>query len=243
MTAAGSLPTLSLDNVIKARRSADSGFYVCIRGLEIRPGEAIALTGHSGSGKSTILDMMSMILAPDQSDRFLLCPDGQQRDVAMAWRSAELDSLTTWRRRYMGYVLQTGGLVSFLSVRQNIMLSRSLLGMKEDGTVDGLVQRLGLGDLLSQKPARLSVGERQRVAIARALAHRPAIVLADEPTASVDPVSATNIFRLLLEQVREMNAALVVASHDHGLVREMGLRELRHSVLRSEDGIFSMFDA
>jgi putative ABC transport system ATP-binding protein len=243
MTREAVAPTLSLRNVIKARRGTGSGFHVCVRGLDIHPAQAVALTGHSGCGKSTVLDMLSMILAPDQSDRFVLSPDGRQRNVATAWQGSRLDLLTTWRRHYMGYVLQTGGLVPFLSVRENIMLSRSLLGLKEDGTVEGLVQRLGLGDLLNQKPAKLSVGERQRVAIARALAHRPAIVLADEPTASVDPVSATDIFRLLLEQVQELQAALVVASHDHDLVREMGLRELRHSVVKTTNGIFSIFDA
>lgn len=232
---------LSLRNVVKARRSARSGFYVCVNALDLHPTEAVALTGHSGSGKSTVLDMLSMILAPDQSEHFEFASEGRATDIAAAWRAGRHDALASLRRRHMGYVLQTGGLVPFLSVLENITLSRSLLGMKDDGTVSELVDRLGLAPVLSQMPARLSVGERQRVAIARALAHRPALVLADEPTASVDPVSASDIFRLLLEQVATFEAALVVASHDHDLVDSTGLRRLRFSVVQTDDGIFSIF--
>jgi putative ABC transport system ATP-binding protein len=142
----------------------------------------------------------------------------------------------------IGYVLQTGGLFPFLSARENIHLSRQLLGMKEDGLVDHLAARLRITHLLEKMPQALSIGERQRLAIARALAHRPALLLADEPTAALDPQQAVEVTGLMLELVAELRMAAVVVSHDWELVRSLGMREVRAAPLgRNTSGVATRF--
>jgi putative ABC transport system ATP-binding protein len=105
-------------------------------------------------------------------------------------------------------------LLPFLSVRRNIALSQDLLGRPDVAHIEALAARLEIAALLDRMPASLSVGQRQRVAIARALAHRPEILLADEPTASVHPALADTVMALLLEQAREQDTALILATHD-----------------------------
>jgi putative ABC transport system ATP-binding protein len=143
-------------------------------------------------------------------------------------------------------VPQTGGLFAFLRVRDNIALPRRLLGMKDDGTVEHLAERLGVADQLLKKPSALSVGQRQRVAIARALAHGPALVLADEPTASVDPATADTVMALLLEQAAQNGAAVIVASHDWVRIKQLGLPRLHPRIERHVKGdttlVRSIFD-
>ena len=133
-------------------------------------------------------------------------------------------------------MLQSGGLLGYLSVRANIELSRRLLGLADDGSVEHLARRLDIQDQLDKKPAALSVGQRQRVGCARALAHRPALLLADEPTAALDPINARQVLALFLEQVREQNACCVIATHDEAAAREAGLRVLRLDCRREPDG-------
>jgi putative ABC transport system ATP-binding protein len=146
------------------------------------------------------------------------------------------DQLALLRRRWMGYVLQTGGLLPFLSVRANIAVSRHLLDMENADDIDELAQELDIEDRLSLQPAQLSVGQRQRVAIARALSHRPAVVIADEPTAALDPRNADRVMELFVEQVERRGATLIVASHDMDRVERFGLRCLEHSIEEVEDG-------
>jgi putative ABC transport system ATP-binding protein len=134
-------------------------------------------------------------------------------------------------------VPQTGGLFAFLRVRDNIALPRRLLGLKDDGTVGHLAERLGVADHLRKKPSALSVGQRQRVAIARALAHGPALVLADEPTASVDPATADIVMALLLEQAALNGAAVVIASHDWTRLQKLGLPRLHPRIERIVKGV------
>ena len=135
------------------------------------------------------------------------------------------------RLRHIGYVLQTGGLLPFMSARDNMTTPGRAKGMDAKAVDAGLKElagRLGIGHLLSALPDKLSIGERQRVAIARALLPKPELVLADEPTAALDPVTAKNVMRLFTELAGE--CALVVVSHDHRLVEENGFRCLRLDV-------------
>jgi putative ABC transport system ATP-binding protein len=124
-------------------------------------------------------------------------------------------------------VLQTGGLLPFLTSRQNIVMARSALGMRTDGYVEGLVERLGLERLMDTMPARLSVGERQRVAIARAMAANPTLIMADEPTAALDPINAAEVMRLFSQVVQEQGTTLILATHDWDYAARSGLREIR----------------
>jgi putative ABC transport system ATP-binding protein len=142
-----------------------------------------------------------------------------------AWDAGRLDKLSLLRRRYLGYVLQTGGLLPFLNARENITVVRRAVGLREDRFVDELVERLGIGRLLRVLPHKLSVGERQRVAIARALASRPALILADEPTAALDPVNAQGVMNLFADLAREMGCTVILVTHAPETARRLGFRE------------------
>jgi putative ABC transport system ATP-binding protein len=223
---------LSLRGVRKRRAAPGALFELRIDALDLDAGERIALVGESGSGKSTLLDLVALASRPDDAERFHIAADGETADIADLWSDDASDMLAGLRARHIGYVPQTGGLFAFLSVFDNIDLPRRLLGLADDGTSAALAERLGVADQLRKKPAALSVGQRQRVAIARALAHGPALVLADEPTASVDPATADIVTELLLEQVEAHGATLLLASHDWARVERLGLPRIAPAIAR-----------
>jgi len=226
-----------LKNVVKSRVQDGAGFRLIIPSIEIDEGECVALVGASGCGKSTLLDMLAMVLSPDFAMTFELFPrDGEHTDVAAAWRKHNQNRLSEIRKRHVGYVLQTGGLLPYLSVRENILLSRRLLHMNHDDTVDTLVSALGLARLMDKLPGLLSAGERQRVAFARALAHHPSIVIADEPTASLDPITARKITAAVMELVKELGITLITASHDWAHIYNLNFRSLHQESREKEDG-------
>lgn len=236
----------SKQNTKAANGGAPAGFQVRLAGLRLRAGERRALVGPSGSGKSTLFDILSMALRPDAAARFMLSSgngeaDDGAVDVAELWAAEALDRMAMLRAGSFGYVLQTGGLIPFLTVRQNILMPSELIGAPDVDNADRLAGRLGITDQLEKFPAQLSVGQRQRVGIARALTHRPPIVFADEPTASVDPTNAEAIMALFIELVEESGAALLVASHDHDLLARYGLDPLSLSIEQNADGPCSVF--
>lgn len=195
-------------------------------------GAKLALIGESGSGKSTLLELLAMILTPTGSRVFTFRPlaGSDAHDVAALWRDGRSDELGTLRSRYIGYVLQYGGLLPYLSVRRNIELPRRLLDLPLDGVADDLARRLGIAQQLDKLPATLSVGQRQRAAIARALAHEPPIVIADEPTAAIDPLRAERIVALLADLTEQLGVTLILATHAQDLVRRGGFTLLSHDV-------------
>ncbi len=207
------------------RGSGAAGFRLRVPSLSVAAGEAVAVVGPSGSGKSTLLDLLGLVLRPSAAGRFAMQDTHTPLDVAALWRERRADPLARLRAARIGYILQTGGLLPFLDVRENIRLSLRLLGQALDPPhLPALLSTLGIGHLQDKMPAALSVGERQRVATARALAHRPALVLADEPTASLDPGRAALVMDLLFAAVRDMGASLVVVSHDWDRVRRLPVR-------------------
>jgi putative ABC transport system ATP-binding protein len=226
-----------MHDVIKVREAKGVAFQLRVPSLRIDQGEQIALIGESGSGKSTLLDMLAFILQPSAAGAFRFRPgdDEYPVDVEDCWQNKKLNRLGDLRKRHIGYVMQTGGLLPYLTVRQNIGLSRNVLGLKRDGTVGHLAEALRINNQLKKLPADLSTGERQRVAIARALAHRPAIVIADEPTASLDPYAAENVMSLFLAVAKEFNSTVILATHAWRHVRELGLRRLSHRTTHSQD--------
>jgi putative ABC transport system ATP-binding protein len=222
---------------------AAAGFRLDVPSFRVARGECVALTGPSGCGKSTMLDLLGLVLRPDRADAFRLTfGEGETIDVAALWAGGQRDALAAVRAAHIGYVLQTGGLLPFLTAHDNITLSRALLGIADgDGLIEHLVAALRIGPLMTKKPQALSIGERQRVAIARAMAHRPALLLADEPTAALDPEQAVRVMEVMLALVRAMRLTAIIVSHDWDLVRSLGLREVRAVPLPLAEGAATRF--
>ena len=200
---------------VACRLGEASNFELQIDDFVAYRGETIALVGPSGSGKSTLMNILALTLSPLSVGTFAMqTRDGSVIDIGALWEAGDDDRLTSIRAHHHGYVLQTGGLLPYLSVRQNISLSLSIVGRFDPAHVEATAERLEIAALLERMPATLSVGQRQRVAIARAVTQRPALLLADEPTASVHPSLADSILSLLADQARENDATLVMATHD-----------------------------
>lgn len=227
-----------LRDVVKTREAEGVAFRLRVPNLQIAVGEKIALIGESGCGKSTLLDMLVFILQPSEAGAFCFKPatEDEPRDVDDYWKHGRLNELGTLRKQHIGYVMQTGGLLPYLTVRDNMNLCRSVLGLKRDGTVEHLAEELGIAPHLGKLPDALSTGERQRVAIGRALAHRPSIVIADEPTASLDPYASEKIMSLFIQLANEFNTTVILASHAWRHVKELGLRRLAHQTRHLDDG-------
>lgn len=179
----------------------------------VREGERLALLGPSGSGKSTLLHLLSGIMLPDKGEAEV-CGRPLHR-----MGEAERDR---FRAESIGYVMQDFHLIGSLTARQNVELA--LFGKKGDGAVrrklvDGWFQRVGLEDRQHHRPGQLSRGQQQRVAIIRALAGGPRLVLADEPTGSLDWETAGEMMELLLDLCREEGTTLVTVTHDLHLAK------------------------
>ena len=191
--------------------------------LTLARGQVVAITGESGCGKSTLLEALGLLLAPESVAQYSL----GGRDIAALLTADDQPELADVRARSLGFVLQSGGLLPFLKVRDNISLPRRLLGLdRKSEHVDRAIAALRLEPLLDQLPQALSIGERQRVACVRAIAHQPQLILADEPTAALDPHNARQLFELLLSLVDELGLSALIVSHDWELVNSFSLPRL-----------------
>ena len=206
----------------KTHRDGDRCFRLVVESLTIRQGDRIAVAGPSGSGKTTLISMLSLVMRPTAAERFTVAGPGGGQD---AWRLLSTNDdagLTQLRAGLFGFVPQTGGLLPFLYVAGNIALTQRLAERRDAARIAVLAERLGIAELLLARPSALSMGQRQRVAIARALAHRPALIVADEPTAALDVATAHRAMALLTEETENAGAALVVATHDLSLIEAHG---------------------
>jgi putative ABC transport system ATP-binding protein len=175
--------------------------------LSVPRGQILALLGSSGSGKTTLLNLLSGIDRPDT---------GTVEIDGIAVHGLAEPERTLFRRRRVGLVFQFFNLVPTLTVGENIALPLVLNGAGREQTrarVAELLAQVGLPDLAGRFPETLSGGEQQRVAVARALAHRPALLLADEPTGNLDEATGQRIVELLVGLAREQDATLVVVTH------------------------------
>ncbi|MBC8010099.1 MAG: ABC transporter ATP-binding protein [Burkholderiales bacterium] len=173
----------------------------------VAPGERVALTGPSGSGKTTLLNCLGGVDRPDSGEILLL---GERID------RLDADALNLLRRERVGTIFQFFHLLPTLSAAENVELPLQLINIpapERRDRVDTLLARVGLSSRAHALPSQLSGGEQQRVAIARALVHRPALLLADEPTGNLDSANGANILALLRELTDETRVALVLVTH------------------------------
>ena len=221
------------------REKNGAQFQLVVPQLEVFFEQTLAVVGASGCGKSTLLDMLALILRPTEAKNFSLHTGKGEVDLLEAQPSA----LAKIRGRHIGYVLQSGGLLSFLTVYENIILPGRLLGLPLNilqVRAERLAKRLDIEEQLAKKPPYLSGGQRQRVAIARALIHEPELVLADEPTAAVDQDSANEICAIFKSVVQEAGSALVIVSHDRSLMERMADRMITfHVEKRGQNAVYS----
>ena len=172
--------------------------------LEVGAGEFVAIVGESGVGKSTLLNCLAGL---DSWDDGSVTVDG----VDLGTMDDEARAML--RRGRIGFVFQAFHVLPHLDVAQNVGLPLMLLGRQDDARVQRMLDAVGLSGLGPRLPQQLSGGQLQRVAIARALVHRPAYLLADEPTGNLDPATAAKVMDVLLAQTREHGAALVLVTH------------------------------
>jgi len=208
-----SRPAVELDHIGKTYREGDSERAV-LRDVSvaIAPGEIAVLVGRSGSGKSTVLNLIAGIDRPT-SGRVIV--DGTDLTAL------DEDARTRFRRRRIGFVFQFFNLIPVLTVEENLLLPLELNGRAGAGGLArarALLDRVGLGGRGASLPERLSGGEQQRVAIARALVHDPTLVLADEPTGTLDAETAASVLALLDALARESGKTVVMVTHSREVV-------------------------
>ncbi len=193
--------------------------------IEVRAGEFIALVGPSGSGKTTLLALLAGLLKPTAGNVLI--------DSVPLWGMSDAQR-THFRGEKIGFIFQSSNLVPYLTAQENVELM-----LKLNGTLDAqgraraqdLLGRLGLGDRLRNLPPQMSGGQQQRVAIARAMIHDPVVVLADEPTASLDTERASQVVQTLASLVHEQGRAGIMVTHDLRMCRYVD------RVIRMTDGI------
>jgi len=212
MTTTNQTPVVELRGVHKTYRL---GAHVipALQGVDltVQRGELLALTGPSGSGKSTILNLTGLIDTPDSGDIVL----GGQRI-----NDLDEEARTLLRRDALGFVFQSFNLVPVMTVAENVDYPLFIAGVapaERKARVAAQLEAVGLQEHAQHRPDALSGGQRQRVAIARALVKRPRLVIADEPTASLDSHTADQVLELMRERCHAEGAAFVIATHDSRL--------------------------
>jgi lipoprotein-releasing system ATP-binding protein len=183
--------------------------------LTLRPGELVALVGPSGAGKSTLLHLAGLLERPSA---------GEIRIAGEECGNLSDERRTLLRRSTLGFVYQFHHLLPEFSALENVMIPRMIAGVARGAARDkatALLHRVGLGERLSHRPARLSGGEQQRVAIVRALANDPKVLLADEPTGNLDHTTGDSVMATLIEMTRATGLAALIATHNLDLARRL----------------------
>ena len=176
-----------------------------LRGLDlsVRRGEFLAVMGPSGCGKSTLLHILGLMTSCDEGEIEL---NGQPVPFDEFGR-------TTLRRTKIGFVFQRFNLLGVLSAADNVAISLKVRGLADDGRARELFERLGISHVMGRKPGQMSIGEQQRVAVVRALAHRPALLLADEPTGNLDSANSVELLETFRQMNRRENQTIVMITH------------------------------
>ena len=203
------------------REKSGARFDLKVAEFSIQRGDTVVIRGASGCGKSTLLDILGMVLPPSAAECFNFHPDS---GGCVQAASADEKTRAELRRSEIGYVLQHGALVPYLTVLENVELPLRLNGCLDTIAAMGMLERLNIGEQAWKIPQYLSGGQRQRVAIARALATEPPVLLADEPTAAVDELTASQIMRQLSQLSRDLGTTLIVVTHNPRLADQLPAR-------------------
>ena len=198
---------LTIDSLTKSYQDPDGNRsqILDIPHFEVAAGQQVVIRGASGGGKTTLLNIIAGILTADTGE--------------IVFEGTHVERLSEggrdrYRAAKIGYVFQTFNLLDGFSALENVRLSMSFGRKKTDpARAEALLRRVGLGDRLHHRPKQLSVGQQQRVSVARALANKPRLLLADEPTANVDPANQQVIIDLMREVCREEDVALLLVTH------------------------------
>ncbi|MFX3632281.1 MAG: ABC transporter ATP-binding protein [Candidatus Pristimantibacillus sp.] len=206
---------LSLNNVTRSFHDGDSELKVLDKlSLQVNEGELVAVMGPSGSGKSTFLSIAGALLTPSSGD---VAIDGFSLSGMKSQQLAEL------RLNRIGFIFQSANLIPYLKVEEQLLLVAKLAGMDKGVARKrsaAILERMGLQQRRNYYPDKLSGGERQRVAIARAWMNQPAVLFADEPTASLDAARGQDVVQMIADEVKAEGKAAVMVTHDE---RVLGL--------------------
>jgi putative ABC transport system ATP-binding protein len=220
---------LQIENVTKTYKEGNSSITALNNAsMDVKPGEFVAIVGPSGSGKSTLLSIVGALLKPTSGIVNI-------NDKEITKLSSK--ELSKFRLQEIGFILQSSNLIPYLSVVDQLILVKKMTGKvtKEDQEkAKKLLTELGLGDKLKKYPNELSGGERQRVAIARSLMNDSNVILADEPTASLDSKRAHEVVKLIADEVKKRNKAAIMVTHDERMLKYCD------KVYKMEDGILTL---
>lgn len=227
-------PILTADSVVREYSQGGTSIPVLSGvNLSVGHGEKVAIVGASGSGKTTLLNLLGGLDDPDK---------GRIAVNDKSWTNLGPSERAIWRNQHIGFVYQFHHLLNEFSALENVALPL-LIGdcsvNKSRQQATSLLERVGLGHRLNHTPAELSGGERQRVAVARALVNEPSVVLMDEPTGNLDPITAKTMLELLLDLNQSLGIAFVLVTHDDNIAQqmdrtvilEMGQLKLRESLI------------
>jgi ABC-type lipoprotein export system ATPase subunit len=210
---------LRVNNVSKSFQQR--GIVLNELNLSVNEGDSVSVAGPSGSGKTTLLNIIGLLDRPDSGEVIF-------RGASILNYSHQESAI--YRNRNIGFVFQDHLLLPYLTVRENILLP--LLASKTEGSeykqkVDEslkLMEKTGISDLVDKYPFQISGGEAQRVTLVRALVNKPSLLLADEPTGSLDMKNADNLGNLLIQMNREFGITLILATHSRELAEKMGIQ-------------------
>ncbi|MBC1610158.1 ABC transporter ATP-binding protein [Listeria welshimeri] len=217
--------TLMMKNISKNYQDGEQVIEVLKNvSLEVAQGEFVAIVGPSGAGKSTFLSIAGALLSPTEGEIAI----GEK-----TLNNLTSKELTKVRLEKVGFIFQGANLIPYLNVRDQLLIIAELSGEKGKGAkdkADELLKELGLTARQNNYPESLSGGEKQRVAIARALMNNPDIILADEPTASLDANRGHKVVQMIADEVKRKNKAAIMVTHDERVL------DLVDRVIRIEDG-------
>lgn len=222
---------IQFKNVSKVYKEGDISFTALKNvSISVLPGEFVAVIGPSGSGKSTFLSIAGALLRPTTGEVLI-----NEKNIT----NLNEKQLANVRLHEIGFILQTSNLVPYLNVLDQLLVVKKMQGKirpEDKQYAKELLESVGLGEKLHKFPDQLSGGERQRTAIARAFINQPNIILADEPTASLDSKRAFEIVELMAKQVKDRNKAAIMVTHDERMLKYCD------KVYQMQDGVLTLLD-